>query len=620
MPRLAALTVTLSVLAAVASSAQPTDIRGHYNVDDFGVVPDGATDCSKAFQEALDTAHSGGGGIVHVPVGQYRIATHLVIPPKVTLEGLWRAPPRGQVDDLAGSVLLAVEGQGSDIGHPFILMKESATLRGLTVFYPEQVNAEKPHPYPWTVAGEGDNVSIIDCLLLNPYHAVDFGSRPTGRHLIRGLYGQPLRKGIYINQCYDVGRVEDVHFWPFWTGPGRDEPAFVGMRKHATAFILGKTDGQMFNNVFSIRYRVGMHFIAGVVGAARDGKPRTAPGSGVYTNCYMDETPTAVLVDEVAAHAGVSFVNGMFMSGVEVASTNTGPVKFTGCGFWGNSDQTYHTNLEGRGTVSFNACHFSNWDRAEKGAPCIDADSRGLIVTGCEFQSDRRDHLKIRIGEQVKSAVITSNLMQGGVLIERDAPDASDIQIGMNAGDGAEGFVTDWIVLGPFPNFTASGSLREGFDIDFLRALGGEPNAVLESSTSVRHGLTSAAQTTVRAKTAEANSRSRLDLKRIFPAVNMLAYAFCFIDAEEDGPATFHFGSNDSAKVWVNGEQVLDAWAPEGRQCMPGTDRFEVELHRGLNPVLVKVGDQGGSRWECVLEVYDNQGNALPTSLLGAEE
>jgi hypothetical protein len=122
------------------------------------------------------------------------------------------------------------------------------------------------------------------------------------------------------------------------------------------------------------------------------------------------------------------------MSGVEVQPANKGQVKFTACGFWSNRDQGRHAEILGKGTVFFESCHFSNWDRVEKGLPCIEADGESVIITGCEFETERENHLKVKLGSHVQSAIITSNRMQGGVLIDNQAPKSADVQIGLNSG------------------------------------------------------------------------------------------------------------------------------------------------------------------------------------------
>jgi len=396
--------------------------RGTLVVTDFGAKGDGVTDDTGAFQQALDAAGDAGAGVVHVPAGRYLIKTHLNVPPAVTLEGIWRAPVRGLAEE-KGSVLLAVEGKGSLDGAPFIKLNTSSTLKGLTIFYPEQIKSEEPHPYPWTVQGEGDNCTVLDVTMINPYQAVDFGTKFCGRHYIRGLYAQALFKGLFIDQCYDVGRVEDVHFWPFWE-PDYEAPTVKFLRKHGTAFIFARTDGQMATNCFQIFYNVGFHFVDAGHG----------PGSGAYTNCYSDVSPCAVKVDATQEHAGVSFVNGMFMSSVEVAPTNKGPVKFNGSGFWSIRDLGTHARLQGKGAVLFQGCHFHHWDRVKEGWPAIDANNEALVVSGCDFLSPKEGQLKVRLGANLKSAVVMGNRMEGGVKIENNAPAGADVQIGLNTG------------------------------------------------------------------------------------------------------------------------------------------------------------------------------------------
>ncbi len=423
----------LTGYAVPAGAAQLPGLphAGAHNVRDAGAKGDGRTDDTAAFQRAMDSAGANGGGLVQVPSGRYLIAGRLTIPANVTLEGVWRAPALG-APPTAGSVLLAVEGRDRPDGEAFITLQNGSTISGLCIYYPEQTRPD-PRPYPWTVRGANhtSNCSIVNLTIINPYQAVDFGTNVTGRHFINGLYAQALYRGLHINQCYDVGRVQNVHFWPFWSLNPKD---WEFTKREGVAFTIGKTDGEMGFNLFSIFYRIGMHFVRGSTGKDAAGRPRTAPGSGVYTQAYMDITPNAVRVDEVDADSGVSFANGMFMSGIEVGPANRGQVKFTGCGFWANQDQRYHARLEGSGTVFFESCHFSNWDRVRQGFPCIDADSERVLVTGCEFSTRRKDHLKLRLGPRVKSAVVTSNLMPEGVLIRNETLSGADLQIGFNAG------------------------------------------------------------------------------------------------------------------------------------------------------------------------------------------
>jgi hypothetical protein len=177
-----AVVACCTVRAASGQSESPaamfgkTGGPGYANVREapYSVASDGKTDDTQTFQKALDDVGAAGGGIVFVPTGKCMIKTHLKVPAGTSLVGVGRAPLAYTTKSPA-STLLAVEEVGSIEGTPFIaLLGPNPTLEGITVFYPDQVIAEKPVPYSSTVRGDGDNVSVINVLLVNPYQGGGF--------------------------------------------------------------------------------------------------------------------------------------------------------------------------------------------------------------------------------------------------------------------------------------------------------------------------------------------------------------------------------------------------------------------------------------------------------------
>lgn len=386
-----------------------------FNVLEMGARGDGKTDDTPAFQRAIDRANAIGGGVVFVPRGNFLIKTHLVVKENVTLKGIFEAPP-ARTQDL-GSTLLAVENAGGLNGTPFITLKANGTLKGLSIFYPNQREQMPPLVYPWTVRGDGDNCSIVDTLMVNPYAAVDFGTVSAGRHYINGLYAQALYRGVFVDKCYDVGRIQNVHFWQFW----RITPEIdAWTRQNAIAFILGRTDWEYLSNCFCIQYKTGYQFVA-----LKDG-----PGNAVLTNCGSDQGPLSVDVQAVQDHAGVSFTNGQFMAGIHIGPNNRGPVKFTSCGFWGEGGITQnHAVLEGKNQTIFSSCHFIGWDQRQTGAPCLQVEGGGLSVQGCDFMDLGK--AQIHLGPNVESAIILGNRLRGGQKI--DTQSQGDVQMGLNS-------------------------------------------------------------------------------------------------------------------------------------------------------------------------------------------
>lgn len=410
---------TASFPASAAEAARQVAPRPDgLNVRDFGAAGDGKQDDQPAFEAALKAAAGFGGNCVRVPRGNYLIKGTLDVPENVVIEGYFRAPTaRTQA---TGSTLLAVAGAGKPDGQPFITLHQNSMLSGLTVFYPEQTQTHPPVPYPWTVRGIGDNCSVVDVLLVNPYQAVDFGTHPAGRHCIRGLYAQALYRGLFVDQCFDVGRVTDVHFWPFWGGWEGDLGKFT--REQGIAFVIGRTDWEYLTNCFCIGYRTGFQFV----------KTKAGSPNAVLTQCGSDIGPTAVRVESVQDHAGISFVNGQFMAGIEVTETNKGPVKFTACGFWNIPTTDRHALLEGRGHTTFNGCHFIGWGKKDPEAPCIHAKRGGLTVTACDFMDAGK--VQVAVEPDVQAALVFGNRFRGQQRILNQAGDRA--QIGMNVVSG----------------------------------------------------------------------------------------------------------------------------------------------------------------------------------------
>jgi len=409
-----------------AGATEPVSGNGnqdYLNVRTFGARGNGKADDTAAIQKALDAAGKQGGNVVLLPRGEYLVRGSLHVPDDVTLQGVFRAPNRGNVGHNKGSLLLATGGKGKPDSTPFISLGENGTLYGLAIFYPEQTCPETPVEYPWTVRQLSDNGSLVNVTLLNPWQGVDFGTVIGGRHYIRGLYGQPLKTGVFIDKCEDVGRVEDVHFWPFWRADARTM-AFTS--RHATAFLIGRTDWQYMFNCFAICHKIGYHFV------------RTSSGvpNAVLTQCGSDEGAPgtqciSVRVDGNQSHAGISFVNGQFMGApsIEVSPTNHGPVKFTNCGFWGGPLTDTMAVLEGSGQTSFTGCHFTSWAQRNKTAPAIMLRRGGLIINACEFMDAGSRQVTIERG--AATAVIAANRFHGSARISNQI--GAKARIGMNA-------------------------------------------------------------------------------------------------------------------------------------------------------------------------------------------
>jgi hypothetical protein len=378
-----------------------------YSVLDFGAKADGKTDETGAFQKALDSAGRAGGGIVHAPRGNYFFAGHLDVPVGVTLEGIWQSVPShtglrdnagpGPTND--GTTFLVTENAGHEHGPPFIKLNTDSTLKGVVIFYPGQVRDDVPRPYPYAVVMQGANAAVLQVELLNPYNGID--ATGCARHLIREVQGQPLRRGIYVDAIYDIGRIEDVHFNPWWS---MEPKLFQWQQENGEAFVFGRADWEYVFNTFCFGYHTGYKFINAKAGQC----------NGNFLGIGADDCFTAVDVEDSAVF-GLLISSGEFTSFhgpdptmVRVETNNTGVVRFVNCAFWGPCNQI--AKIAGRGTVGFSDCTFVQWDRNKEGRSAIQAEEGTLLVNGCEFREDKP---QIELGGQVRRAVISGNVFTG---------------------------------------------------------------------------------------------------------------------------------------------------------------------------------------------------------------
>ena len=155
-----------------------------------------------------------------------------------------------------GTTFLITENRGTEAGPAFITLNHNSTLKGVVLYYPNQKSDEPPAPYPYAVAMRGNNPAVLQVELLNPYNGID--ATRNARHLIRDVSGQPLRRGVMVDGIYDIGRIENVHFNPWWS---MSPKLLEWQMENGEAFVFGRTDWQYVFNTFCFGYRVGYRFI-----------------------------------------------------------------------------------------------------------------------------------------------------------------------------------------------------------------------------------------------------------------------------------------------------------------------------------------------------------------------
>lgn len=375
---------------------------------------DGITDVTVALQSAMDDASRAGGGVIDIPPGQYNVEGNLRIPRGVTLRGTYVYAPahagvRDGTDDKPtyGTVLLARAGAGAETGIPFVTIEGNAALQGVTVYYPDQKpDAQEPVPYPYAVALRGNNPALLDVQLLNPYNGIDASKNQ--RALIRNVHGQPLHVGLFVDDVYDIGRIENVHWNPWWS---INSPVYRWQTNNGTGFVFARTDWHYVLNTFCYGYKIGYQFRESERGVC----------NGNFLGIGADACQTAVQID-ASARFGILITNGEFVAFegpeptmVRVSPSNRGSVRFVNCAFWGPCHRI--AVIEGRGTIGFSDCTFTQW--GHRGGPgpvhAIEARNGSIVIRGCEFQEDKP---QVAIGDRVERAIVTENLIVGEIRVD----------------------------------------------------------------------------------------------------------------------------------------------------------------------------------------------------------
>jgi len=158
-----------------------------------------------------------------------------------------------------------------------------------------------------------------------------------------------------------------------------------------------------------------------------------------------------------------------------------------------------------------------------------------------------------------------------------------------------KGFVTHWLVIGPFPSDKDYGGTDAVYPIEKMLGLDtdqpfGEPNV----TGTRRHTL---------------DAEGIMDYVPMFEQhQNVMCYAYAEVTLGQATEARLHVGSDDSIVVWVNGAEAHRFKGPRGLKV--GEDTRDVVLQAGVNRVLIKVV-QGGGDWSSSLQLTDRNNQPL---------
>jgi type 1 glutamine amidotransferase len=157
-----------------------------------------------------------------------------------------------------------------------------------------------------------------------------------------------------------------------------------------------------------------------------------------------------------------------------------------------------------------------------------------------------------------------------------------------------QGFVTNWWIIGPFPNANHEAWGKRHFPeeeivLDKQYDLDGQKLAWQFHHTTNLDGVVALDQV-------------------LSPTDNKAAYMYAQVASPAAQQVKFKVGSDDAIKVWLNGQQVFANDVERGVEI--DSDVFEASLKQGPNDILVEVFNGGGD-WGAVLRITDMQDRPL---------
>ncbi len=311
------------------------------------------------------------------------------------------------IEPLIGTVILATGGRDKEDAPALFEMGNSSTVQGLTVFYPDQ-KPDDIHPYAWTFHLQGGDNTVENVTLINSYNGIKIGPEPNVRHRIRSVSGCVLRRGIWLDNCSDIGRIENVqwhcHWWSSKKVGGDWDKVYKYMWKNCEGFVFARTDWEYVTNTFIFPVNIGYHFIATKNGAM----------NGQLCGIGADAANRCIVVDQIQP-MGLLITNGQFVAfegenpiEIVVNPTCTGSVRLQNCDFWGPAVQNVVSHSQS--FVSLSNCYFSS-GRQEPEKALVEADGGKLQVQGCSFATAEPS---ILLGKGLKHAIVTRQQRREG--------------------------------------------------------------------------------------------------------------------------------------------------------------------------------------------------------------
>jgi hypothetical protein len=177
----------------------------------------------------------------------------------------------------------------------------------------------------------------------------------------------------------------------------------------------------------------------------------------------------------------------------------------------------------------------------------------------------------------------------GKIVLELTVTGKDPLSAGYHVGfDGIEllpnrRFITEWKLLGPFPNPRTTETLRTGLDSLFIKEADPDTTATYTSIDGKQ----------ISWRYVQTPNHGYIALSNLMtPHELVVTYALTEVYSDEPKNVLLVFGSDDGAKIFLNGKQVYRYLGI--RVAEPDQDTLAVRLNKGWNKLMFKIENNLG--------------------------
>jgi len=197
-----------------------------------------------------------------------------------------------------------------------------------------------------------------------------------GRITLDRIYGQPIKQGIKVDNALDVVKINNIHFWPFWSGASEVKTYQLN---NGTALISFRNDNPFYSNIFCLQYKNGIRFSRSTIPQLPGVDPNiwgiTSKFKIVNADLDFCAVPFSIDGDNTTGQ-----ICDFSCQGPDAGDPNDAGIKLKGTGIHLQATNVHVTNfehnavrVEGTGThLLIDNVWLNAWNRVQRGFPGIE--------------------------------------------------------------------------------------------------------------------------------------------------------------------------------------------------------------------------------------------------------